>query len=56
MVAGLMPDSQTGEPGYSFRVVSLSQKVSVSRHQELNITLFALLYQMMQCPGDTTWR
>jgi len=56
MVAGLMPNSQSGGPGFSFRVASLSQKVIVLRHQELSITLSALLYQMMQCPGDTTWR
>jgi len=56
MVAGLMPNFQPGGPGFSLRVVSLSQKVSVLRHRELNITLSALLYQMMQCPEDTTWR
>jgi hypothetical protein len=34
-----MPNSQPGEPGFSFSVASLSQNVIVLMHQEFNITL-----------------
>jgi hypothetical protein len=35
MVAGLMPNSQSGGPGFSFRVASLSQKAPGTQHHPL---------------------